>query len=317
MHRLKSVILAIENTRGTAPAANKFYKMPVNGQVGLHVEQAGGSEKVLGDGRIINEEFKTMSSVSGDLPITANYANIYFPLALGFGLPDTVTDNADGTYTRVFVPKDCLATASIQRQVSDACGGGDFYELFTGVAVDGWSINVTDEKLKVPMNCKGGKAADSNDQNFTPIDVTQAQSLTEEDMRKTHVTLKKGGNLYKLSSNFTIQIGNSVQEQWLIGDGEFPSGLEFGAFTVGGSVEGLFDAAFLGEVKSNGRADFEIAFTSQADSKVKLVFTLTNVYVKYKTDPFPVGEKVTLALDWTADIHSTVQATLTNKVQTY
>lgn len=315
--RLKNVIMAIETTRGTAPAATSFYQIPINGQIGLHVERVSGSENVLKDSRLINEEFITTSTVTGDLPISVNYTNVYFPLTLGFGLPDATVDNGDGTYTRTFVPKDCPPTISVQRLVSDACAGTDFYELFTGVSVDGWTINIQDERLKAPMNCKGGKAQDSNDAGFTPIDTTQAKTSTDEDIRKAHAVLSKGGSTYNLTTAFSIQVGNAAEELWRIGDGEFPGDVRYGAFTMSGTLEGLFDAAFLAEAKNSGRTDFVITFTSKANSSVKVEFNLANVFIKYKTQPYSVGERAALSFDWVADINSTVSATLTNTVATY
>ena len=315
---LKSVILGIEATKEVSPAATSFYKLPINGEIGLHVEANSGSNNLLSDSRLANEEFLTTKSVIGSVSISADYSNIYFPLALAMGVPATVVDNLDTTYTRIFTPQNCIPTVSIQRRISPLCGvGADFYELFNGVAIDGWSINVQDEKLQVPMNAKGGVASDSNDTGFTAIDDAQATSLSDSDVRKAHSALKKDGIEYKLSSQFSLQIGNNITEQWYIGDGEYPSGLDFGFFTMSGNITGVFDATFLKSAKDNGRAGFEVVFTNTANPLVKITISLTNVFIKYKTDPFKVGEKATLSFDWVADVHSTVSVTLTNTVATY
>lgn len=315
---LKSVILGIEDTRGVSPAATSFYKLPISGEIGLSVQSNSESKNVLSDSRLANEDYQTTRSVSGSIPISADYKNVYFPLALGMGVPATVTDNSDGTYTRVFTPLNCIKTASVQRRISPLCAGdADFVELFKGVGIDGWSINIEDEKLQVPMNAKGGTVTDSNDSGFTAIDESQAVKLSDTDIRKAHAVLTKGGSVYHLSNQLSLQIGNTINEQWYIGDGEFPSGLDFGFFTMGGSIAGVFDADFLKTAKDSGRSDFEVTFTSTANAKVKLTFTLTNVFLKYKTEPFKVGEKATLSFDWVSDIHSTVSATLTNEVSAY
>jgi len=316
-YNLKSVILGIEAVRGTSPAATAFYKLPISGEIGLHVESNSGSNNLLGDTRLANEEYLTTRTVSGNIPISADYSNIYFPLALAMGVPLAATP-AGLLYTRVFTPQNCVPTASVQRTISPLCGAGaDFVELFKGVAIDGWSINIQDEKLQVPMVAKGGTVTDSNDGGFTPITVASAKTLTDIDIRKTHSVLTMGGSSYRLSSQFSLQIGNNVKEEWYIGDGDFPSGLDFGFFTMSGSIAGVFDAAFLSTAKNSGRVDFEIVYTSTVDPLTNLTLTLTNVFIKYKTDPFKVGEKATLSFDWVADVHSTVSVSLTNKVAVY
>lgn len=315
---LKSVILGVEATRGTPPAATAFYKLPISGNIGLISTANSGSDNVLSDTRLANEEYLTTKQVSGSIDITADYSNIYFPLALGLGIPATVTDNSDGTYTRVFAPLDCIPTASVQSEITPQCGTEPaFYDLYSGVAIDGWNINIQDEKLKVPMTAKGGTSTDSSDSGFTPIDVTQAVVLSDNSIRKAHSSLKKGGVAYNLSNAFTLQIGNGIVETWHIGDGEYPKGLDFGLFTMSGSIAGVFDKTFLGAVKTNGRTDFEITFTNPANPLVKVVFTLTNVFVKYKTEPYQIGSKATLNFDWVADKNSTVAVTLTNTIKTY
>jgi len=315
---LKNVIIGVEDTKGVSPAANKFYKLPISGEIGLTVQSNTASSMILSDTRIYNEDYETSKTVSGSIAISADYKNVYFPLALGMGEPATVTDNSDGTYTRIFAPLNCLKTVTVQRKLSALCAGdADFVELFKGVAIDGWSINIQDEKLQVPMNTKGGVVTDSNDTGFSAIDDTQATRLTGTDIRKTHAVLTKGGSAYNLSSQMSIQIGNSLTEEWYIGDGEFPTGLDFGAFTMSGTIAGVFDATFLKTAKDSARSDFEVTFTDTANPLVKLTFTLTNVFLKYKTEPFKIGEKATLSFDWVADIHSTVSATLTNDVATY
>ena len=315
---LKNVILGIEATRGTPPAATSFYKLPIADDIGLVTTANSGSNNIISDSRLANEEYLTTKEVSGNINISADYSSIYFPLALGMGVPATVTDNSDGTYTRVFTPLDCIPTVSVQSKISPQCGTDpDFYTLFSGVAIDSWNINVQDEKLQVPMSAKGGSATDSNDSGFTAIDETQAVVLSDNSIRKAHSLLKKDGNVYHLSNEFGIQIGNNVAESWYIGDGEYPKGLDFGFFTMSGSISGVFDAAFLSKVKTDGRADFEVSFTNPANPLVKVVFSLANVFVKYKTAPYKIGEKATLSFDWVADIHSTVSVTLTNTVQTY
>jgi len=315
---LKSVIVGVETTKGVAPAAASFYKLPINGEIGLSVQSNSGSNNVLSDSRLANEEYETTKTVSGSIPISSDYKNVYFPLALGMGKPAVVTDNTDGTFTRIFTPLNCQETVTVQRRLSPLCAGDpDFVETFKGVGIDGWSINIQDEKLQVPMTAKGGVVTDSNDTGFTAIDDTVAKQLTDSDIRKSHAVLKKGGVEYKLSNQLSIQIGNALSEQWYIGDGEFPSGLDLGAFTMNGSIAGVFDAAFLKTAKDSARSDFEVVFTHPVNPLVKLTFTLTNVFLKYKTEPFKVGEKATLSFDWVADIHSTVSATLTNEVATY
>lgn len=315
---LKSVILGVEATRGTPPAATAFYKLPISGDIGLVTTANSGSNNVLNGTRLANEEYLTTKQVSGTIAISADYSSIYFPLALGMGIPATVTDNSDGTYTRVFTPLDCIPTVSVQSEITPQCGAEPaFYDLYSGVAIDGWNINIQDEKLQVPMTAKGGTSTDSNDAGFTAIDETQAVVLTDNSIRKAHSALKKGAATYNLSNAFTLQIGNSAAEVWYIGDGEYPKGLDFGLFTMSGSIAGAFDKTFLGEVKTNGRADFEITFTNPANPLVKVVLSLTNVFIKYKTEPYKIGEKATLSFDWVADIHSTVSATLTNTVATY
>jgi len=314
---LKSVILGVEATKGTPPAATAFYSMPISKDVGLAVTANSGTNDVLNGARLTNEDYLTTRSVSGTIPITADYSNVYFPLALAMGVPATVTDNANTTYTRIFTPQNLLPTVSVQREVQSLDGLTSFYELFSGVAIDGWSINIQDEKLQVPMNAKGGVVSDTNDAGFTPIAVASAKTLTDTAVRKAHAVLKKGGVAYGLSSTFSIQVGNSISEVWYIGDGEYPSGLDFGKFTMSGTIQGIFDAAFLATAKNLGRIDFDITFTSSADPLVKLTFTLTNVFIKYKTIPYNVGQRATLSLDWAADIHSTVSVTLTNKVAVY